>query len=147
LNGVSRTPEILPTQATEIDMKFPTDLRYAPSHEWVRTEADGKLLVGITDFAQDALGDLVYIELPAVGKTFAAGDVIAVVESVKAASDIYAPVAGTVLAVNEALKDKPEALNHDAFAAWLFRLQAKDVADVGRLLDAAAYRAQVEAGQ
>lgn len=128
-------------------MKFPTDLRYTKSHEWVRSETDGSLLVGITDFAQDALGDLVYIELPVVGKSFAAGEVIAVVESVKAASDIYAPVAGTVLAINEALKDTPEELNRDAFAAWLFRLRPQSGEDVGHLLDAAAYRAQIDTGK
>jgi glycine cleavage system H protein len=125
-------------------MTVPNELRYAASHEWVRTEPDGSLLVGITDFAQEALGDLVYIELPELGKTYAAQQVIAVVESVKAASDIYAPVAGSVVAVNEALKDKPEELNHDAFAAWLFRLQPQNLADVGRLLDAAAYQTQID---
>jgi len=126
-------------------MNIPADLRFTPSHEWVQAQPDGSVLVGITDFAQDALGDLVYIELPAVGKTFAAGQTIAVVESVKAASDIYAPVAGSVTAVNEVLKDAPEKLNRDAFGAWLFRLQPADGADVGRLLDAQAYRAQIEA--
>jgi len=126
-------------------MNVPADLRYAPSHEWVRTEADGSLLVGITDFAQEALGDLVYIELPVVGRQYAAGAVIAVVESVKAASDIYAPLAGEVLAINEALKDAPEALNRDAFSAWLFRLKPANAAELGALLDAAAYQAQIEA--
>ena len=125
-------------------MTVPADLRYTESHEWVRTEADGSLLVGITDFAQDALGDLVYIELPQAGKTFAAGQVIAVVESVKAASDIYAPVAGTVVAVNDALKDAPEGLNQDAFAAWLFRLKPANAADTGALLDAAGYQQQID---
>ena len=125
-------------------MTLPTELRYAPSHEWVRTEPDGTLLVGITDFAQDALGDLVYIELPELGKSFAADQVIAVVESVKAASDIYAPVAGSVLEVNEALKTKPEELNRDAFAAWLFRLRPQNAADVNGLLDAAAYQKHID---
>jgi len=126
-------------------MTLPADLRYAPSHEWVRTEADGSLLVGITDFAQEALGDLVYIELPEVGRSYAAEQVIAVVESVKAASDIYAPVAGTVLAVNEALKDEPEALNRDAWSAWLFRLQPQDPGATTRLLDAPAYQKLIDA--
>jgi len=126
-------------------MTVPTDLRYTESHEWVRTQPDGVLAVGITDFAQDALGDLVYIELPEVGRTVAAGDVVAVVESVKAASDIYAPVAGTVVAANAALKDAPEGLNQDAFASWLFRLQPADAGAADRLLDAAAYRAQIDA--
>jgi glycine cleavage system H protein len=125
-------------------MTLPTDLRYTASHEWVRTEPDGSLLVGITDFAQEALGDLVYVELPAVGKTFAAEQVVAVVESVKAASDIYAPVAGSVTEVNESLKNAPEALNRDAYGAWLLRLRPDNVADVGRLLDAAAYQKQIE---
>lgn len=125
-------------------MTVPADLRYTESHEWVRTEADGSLLVGITDFAQEALGDLVYIELPEVGRSYAARQVIAVVESVKAASDIYAPVAGTVLAVNDALKEAPEGLNQDAFGAWLFRLQPADAAASGALLDAAGYQKQID---
>lgn len=125
-------------------MSNPPELRYTESHEWVRTQADGSVLVGITDFAQDALGDLVFIDLPAVGKAFTAGQVIAVVESVKAASDIYAPVNGTVTAVNDAVKDAPEKVNRDAFGAWLFRMQPQDVGDVGRLLDAAAYQAQLD---
>ena len=125
-------------------MTVPAELRYTESHEWVRTEADGSLLVGITDFAQDALGDLVYIELPEAGKTYAARQVIAVVESVKAASDIYAPVAGTVLAVNDALKAAPEGLNQDAFGAWLFRLKPANAADTAALLDAAAYQRQID---
>jgi glycine cleavage system H protein len=125
-------------------MTLPTELRYAPSHEWVRTEPDGSVLVGITDFAQEALGDLVYIELPEVGKSYAAEQVIAVVESVKAASDIYAPVAGSVLEVNDSLKEKPEELNRDAFAAWLFRLRPQNPADLARLLDAAAYQKQID---
>jgi glycine cleavage system H protein len=128
-------------------MTVPADLQYTESHEWVRTEADGTVLVGITDFAQDALGDLVYIELPEAGKTYAARQVIAVVESVKAASDIYAPVAGTVVAVNESLKDAPEALNQDAFAAWLFRLKPANAADAAGLLDAAGYQKQIESGK
>ena len=128
-------------------MKVPEELRYTASHEWVSTQGDGSVLVGITDFAQEALGDLVYIELPVPGKAYEAGQVIAVVESVKAASDIYAPVAGTVTAVNEALKDAPEALNQDAFAAWLFRLQPGAAAAAEGLLDAQQYRAQLEAAQ
>jgi glycine cleavage system H protein len=128
-------------------MNLPTDLRYTTSHEWVRTESDGTLTVGITDFAQEALGDLVYVELPEIGKRFAAEETIAVVESVKAASDIYAPVAGSVLAVNDALKDKPESINQDAFAAWLFRLKPDDTGAAGALLDAAAYRQHAESEQ
>lgn len=126
-------------------MTLPADLRYTESHEWIRTEADGSLAVGITDFAQEALGDLVYIELPAVGRQVAAGDVIAVVESVKAASDIYAPVAGRVLAVNDTLKDAPEGLNKDAFGAWLFRLAPATADAAAQLMDATAYAAHTAA--
>jgi glycine cleavage system H protein len=122
-------------------MNVPADLRYTASHEWVRTEADGTLTVGITDHAQAALGDLVYIELPAVGRKLAAGDACAVVESVKAASDVYAPVAGEVVAVNEALAGAPEGVNEDAYAAWLFRLKPGAADATGALLDAAAYGA------
>ncbi len=125
-------------------MTLPTDLRYTASHEWVRTEPDGTLLVGITDFAQESLGDLVYVELPEAGKNFAAEAVIAVVESVKAASDIYAPVAGSVVEANASLKDKPEQINQDAFAAWLFRLRPQDAADVAGLMDAATYQKQID---
>ena len=125
-------------------MSNPEDLRYTESHEWVRAQADGSVQVGITDFAQDALGDLVYIELPEVGKSFTAGQVIAVVESVKAASDVYAPVAGTVSAVNEKLKDAPEQVNRDAFGAWLFRMQPQEPAKVQGLLDAKAYQTTVD---
>jgi glycine cleavage system H protein len=128
-------------------MNLPETLRYTASHEWVRTEADGSLTVGITDFAQEALGDVVYLELPAAGAVLAQGQAAAVVESVKAASDIYAPVAGTVLAVNEALKGAPEGLNQDAFGAWLFRLQPQDATQLGGLLDAAGYRAATASGQ
>jgi len=125
-------------------MSNPPELRYTESHEWVRTQPDGSVLVGITDFAQDALGDLVFVDLPQVGKTFVAGQAIAVVESVKAASDIYAPVGGTVTGVNETLKDAPEKVNRDAFGAWLFRMQPQDIGDVGRLLDAAGYQTQLD---
>ena len=120
-------------------MNLPADLRYTESHEWVRREADGTLTVGITDHAQAALGDLVYVELPAVGKTLAARDPAAVVESVKAASDVYAPVGGEVVAVNEALRGTPEQVNADAYGAWLFKLKPADAGAVDRLLDAAAY--------
>ena len=124
-------------------MNVPQDLRYTASHEWVRSEADGTVTVGITDHAQEALGDLVYIELPAVGRTVAAAEACAVVESVKAASDIYAPLAGEVTAVNADLPATPEVLNQDAYAAWLFKLKPADPAAVGALLDAAAYTATI----
>lgn len=120
-------------------MNIPADLKYTESHEWVRQEADGTLTVGITEYAQDALGDIVFVELPQVGKSFTAGDDAAVVESVKAASDIYAPVSGTVVAVNQATADAPDSINANAYDAWLFKLQPSDPAAVGGLLDAAAY--------
>jgi glycine cleavage system H protein len=120
-------------------MNIPTDLKYTESHEWVRREADGTLTVGITDFAQDALGDIVYVELPQVGKTFTAGDDAAVVESVKAASDIYAPVGGTVTEVNQSTADAPDSINTDAFAAWLFKLKPTDAGAYDALMDADAY--------
>jgi glycine cleavage system H protein len=120
-------------------MNVPESLKYTESHEWVRAEADGTLTVGITDHAQEALGDLVFIELPAVGRAAKAGEAIAVVESVKAASDIYAPVAGEVLAVNAEVVDAPEKVNADAYASWLYKLKPANAADLGALLDAAAY--------
>ncbi len=125
-------------------MNVPTELRYTESHAWARAEADGTVSVGITDFAQDALGDLVYLELPEPGSTFAVGAVAAVVESVKAASDIYSPIAGTVVAVNETLRDQPETLNRDPYGAWLFRLKPDDAAGFDAMLDAAAYRKQLD---
>ena len=120
-------------------MNVPSNLKYTKSHEWVRAEADGTLTIGITDHAQELLGDLVFIELPEVGKTLAAGQEAAVVESVKAASDVYAPVAGTVVEVNQAAVDSPELVNQDAYAAWLFKLKPGNAADIDALLDAAAY--------
>ena len=120
-------------------MNIPADLKYTESHEWVRAEADGTFTVGITEYAQDALGDIVFVELPKVGKSYSAGDDAAVVESVKAASDIYAPVAGVVVAVNTAVSDAPDAINSDAYSAWLFKLQPNDPASINGLLDAAAY--------
>lgn len=123
----------------------PAELRYAASHEWARLEADGSVNVGITDHAQEALGDVVFVELPEVGKVLAAGEQAGVVESVKAASDIYAPVAGTVIAVNEALADAPESVNADPYGAWFFKLQPVAAADLDQLLDAAAYQANCDA--
>jgi glycine cleavage system H protein len=120
-------------------MNVPEGLKYTESHEWVRAEADGTLTVGITDHAQEALGDLVFIELPAVGRTAKAGEAIAVVESVKAASDIYAPVAGEVVSVNPDVVDAPEKVNTDAYANWLYKLKPANAGDVGALLDAAGY--------
>jgi glycine cleavage system H protein len=126
-------------------MSMPADLKYTESHEWVRREADGTLTVGITEFAQEALGDMVFVELPEVGRSLAKGEACAVVESVKAASDVYAPVAGSVVAVNSALAEKPEMINTNAFEAWMFRIKPANVADINALLDAAAYQANVDA--
>lgn len=120
---------------------IPADLRYVASHEWIRLEADGSVTVGITDHAQEALGDVVYVELPEVGKQLANGQEAGVVESVKAASDIYAPIAGEVLAVNEALADAPEQVNGEPYSAWFFKLKPSNPAELEELLDAAAYQA------
>lgn len=122
-------------------MNTPDDRRYTESHEWVKKDADGTLTVGITDHAQEALGDMVFIELPAVGRKLAAGEACAVVESVKAASDIYAPVAGEVVAVNKVVTETPESVNTDAYGNWLFQLRPANAADADKLLDAAAYTA------
>ena len=124
-------------------MNIPADLKYTASHEWVRLEGDGTVTVGITEYAQDALGDIVFVELPSVGNTYGAGDDAAVVESVKAASDIYAPIAGEVVAVNDDVVNSPESINADAYANWLFKLQPTNAADVATLLDAAGYAAEI----
>jgi glycine cleavage system H protein len=120
-------------------MNVPAELKYTESHEWIRTEPDGSLTVGITDHAQEALGDLVFVELPAVGRKAKAGEAVAVVESVKAASDVYAPVAGEVIAVNADAAEAPETVNADAYANWLYKLKPDSPGEAGNLLDAAAY--------
>ncbi len=120
-------------------MTIPADLKYTESHEWIRTEPDGTLTVGITDHAQDALGDLVFIELPEVGRTLAAKENCVVLESVKAASDAYAPVAGEIIAVNTPLTDAPETLNSEPYEAWLFKLKPAVDATTGELLNASDY--------
>ena len=120
-------------------MNVPNDLKYTDSHEWVRADADGMVTIGITDHAQAALGDLVFIELPAVGRKLAAGESCGVVESVKAASDVYAPIAGEVVAGNDAAVAAPEAVNADAYANWLWQMKPADPAALAGLLDAAAY--------
>ena len=125
-------------------MSIPADLKYTPSHEWVRVEADGTLTVGITHHAQDLLGDMVFIENPAAGRTLTKGEECAVVESVKAASDVYAPVAGEVIAANGEVEASPESVNKDAYAAWMFKIKPANPADVNELLDATAYRKLVE---
>jgi glycine cleavage system H protein len=125
-------------------MTVPVDLKYTDTHTWIGQEVDGAVSVGITHHAQDLLGDVVYVENPAVGKTFKQGQQCGVVESVKAASDIYAPISGEVVAVNEALSGSPEKINEDAYAAWLFKLKPTDPSELNALLDAAAYRKLVE---
>ncbi|MBL8515446.1 MAG: glycine cleavage system protein GcvH [Betaproteobacteria bacterium] len=120
-------------------MKAPETLKYTATHEWVKTEGDGTVTVGITDHAQEALGDIVFLELPKVGAKGAAGEQIAVIESVKAASDIYFPVAGEVVAINEALTTTPEQVNADAFAAWMFKIKPDNAGDVDKLMSAADY--------
>ncbi len=118
----------------------PADLRYATSHEWVKIEADGTATVGISDYAQNSLGDITYVQLPAAGAVLTAGQSFGVVESVKAASDLYAPVGGTVIAVNAALNAAPETLNRDPYGdGWLLKLKVGDAGETARLLDAEAY--------
>jgi len=124
---------------------IPADLKYTQSHEWVRVEADGTLTVGVTDHAQEALGDVVFLELPDAGRKLAAGEACAVIESVKAASDIYAPVAGEIIESNQAAIDAPESVNADAYAAWLFKIKPDNTGDVAGLLDAAGYEAVANA--
>lgn len=119
---------------------IPVELKYARTHEWARTNDDGSVTVGISDSAQDQLGDMVFIEVPEVGQSVAAGEGCAVVESVKAASDVYAPVSGEILEVNEALADSPETVNQDAYGeGWLFRMQPGDAGDMDALMDSDAY--------
>ncbi|RLQ23468.1 glycine cleavage system protein GcvH [Seongchinamella sediminis] len=123
----------------------PSELKYASSHEWARLEEDGTVTVGISDHAQDALGDVVFVELPEVGITLAAGDEAGVVESVKAASDIYTPVGGEVLAVNEQLDDEPETVNADPYNdGWIFRIQPADASELDALLSAEDYQSKCD---
>jgi len=124
---------------------IPSDLRYAASHEWARLEADGSVSVGISDHAQEALGDVVYVELPEIGQQLTAGQQAGVVESVKAASDIYAPISGEVVAVNEQLSDSPEMVNGEPYGSWFFRLQPSDASELDKLLDADGYKASSNA--
>ncbi|WP_299491012.1 glycine cleavage system protein GcvH [uncultured Shewanella sp.] len=124
---------------------IPTELRYTASHEWIRREEDGSYTVGISEHAQELLGDMVFVELPEVGDTLSAGDDCAVAESVKAASDIYAPLSGEVLAVNETLEDSPELVNSDAFGdGWFFRVMPSDESELDNLLDADDYQAVID---
>ncbi|KFE57905.1 glycine cleavage system protein GcvH [Pseudomonas syringae] len=122
---------------------IPAELRFAESHEWAKKEGD-LIVVGISDHAQEALGDVVFVELPEIGKVFAAGDAAGVVESVKAASDIYSPVGGEVVEVNEELGGQPELLNSSPYSAWIFKVKPSDVdADLAKLLDAAGYKSAI----
>ena len=125
--------------------EIPGDLKFLKSHEWARVEGDGKVTVGISDHAQGLLGDLVYVELPNVGDTVEAGTASAVVESVKAASDVYAPVSGTVVAINESLADKPETINEDAYGdGWLYTIEVEDAEQLNDLLGPDAYAELLE---
>ena len=125
--------------------QIPGDLKFLKSHEWARVEADGRVTVGISEHAQGLLGDLVYVELPGVGDSVQAGNAVAVVESVKAASDVYSPVSGTVVAINEDLSDKPETINEDAYGqGWLYVVELSDAAELEALLSADAYAAALE---
>ncbi len=125
---------------------IPADLRYSDSHEWIRNNADGTVTIGISDHAQEALGDLVFVELPEVGREVSAKEACAVVESVKAASDIYSPVAGVVTAVNDALADAPETINSDPYGeGWIFQLKVAGDGALESLLDAAGYQAALDA--
>jgi len=125
--------------------EIPSELAYTKTHEWVQQDDDGSVLVGITDYAQESLGDLVFVELPEVGSKLSAGDACAVVESVKAASDIYAPVTGEVLEVNEDLTDSPELVNQDAYnSGWLMKIKLGDESDLDDLLNSDAYEQFIE---
>ena len=120
-------------------MNVPKELRYTESHEWVKRESDGSVSVGITDHAQEQLGDIVFVEAPKPGRKVKAGEAVGVVESVKAASDIYSPVSGEIIGANDALSGAPEQVNQDAYASWMFRVKPDNPAEIDKLLDAAAY--------
>jgi len=125
-------------------MSNPSNLKYTASHEWIKVEADGTLTIGITQHAQELLGDMVFVEAPAVGRQLNAKEECAVVESVKAAADVYAPVAGEVVAINGELDSAPESINTDPYGAWIFKLKPSNSTEVDALLDAAAYQAVVD---
>ena len=126
-------------------MQIPDELRYSENHEWVRSESDGAITVGISDYAQDALGDVVYVDLPEAGRTVAAGEVVAEVESTKSVNDVYAPVPGVITIVNNSLADTPELVNSDPFGeGWFATITPADEASLDGLMDAAAYRAFTE---
>jgi glycine cleavage system H protein len=124
---------------------YPEDLKYTPEHEWVKAEGDGPVRVGITDFAQDALGDIVYVQLPDVGSTVRAGDACGELESTKSVSDLFAPVNGTVTAVNESLADQPDLVNTDPYGeGWLLDIDVEDADEVAALMDADTYKGQLD---
>ena len=124
---------------------YPEDLKYTAEHEWVKADGDGPVRVGITDFAQDALGDIVYVQLPEVGSAVRAGDACGELESTKSVSDLFAPVNGTVTAVNEALADQPDLVNSDPYGeGWLLDIEVEDAAEVAALMDAETYQGQLD---
>ena len=125
-------------------MDIPTNLKYTKSHEWVRLEDDGTATIGITQHAQELLGDMVFAEIPQVGRSLKQGEECAVVESVKAAADVYAPISGEVTAVNAELESAPEKINQDAYAAWLFKVKPTNTSDLGGLMDAGSYQKVLE---
>ncbi|WP_427894071.1 glycine cleavage system protein GcvH [Kribbella sp. GL6] len=126
---------------------YPEDLKYTAEHEWVKAGEDGPVRIGITDFAQDQLGDIVYVQLPEVGSTVRAGDACGELESTKSVSDLFAPVNGTVTAVNEALADQPDLVNSDPYGeGWLLDIDVEDAAEVTALMDADAYQGQLDQG-
>lgn len=125
-------------------MSIPANLKYTSSHEWVRPEDDGTVTIGITDHAQELLGDMVFVELPEVGRKLELKEECAVAESVKAAADVYTPIAGEVIEINTTLEDEPEKINEDAHSAWLFKLKPDNLADLDSMLDAAAYEELLE---
>ncbi|MEO8003424.1 MAG: glycine cleavage system protein GcvH [Betaproteobacteria bacterium] len=126
-------------------MDIPADRKYSDTHQWALTDADGTISVGITHHAQDLLGDLIYVEAPAPGRKLTKGEQCGVVESVKSASDIYAPVSGNVSTINPELDKAPERINQNAYEAWIFKIEPADIAEIATLLDAEAYRALIEA--
>lgn len=124
-------------------MSIPADLKYVASHEWIRVEADGSATIGITQHAQELLGDIVFVELPEVGATFSAEDQAGSIESVKAASDVYSPISGEVLEVNEALTSSPELVNSDPYGAWFFKIKPSNPAELETLLTAEQYAGEI----
>ena len=125
-------------------MNIPTHLKYTKSHEWVKLEEDGTATTGITNHAQELLGDMVFVEIPQVGRNLKQGEECAVVESVKAAADVYAPISGEVITINPELESAPEKINEDSYSAWLYKLKPSNIEDLNDLLDAVAYQKILE---